>query len=94
MSKAIRMALGARRTQVLRMVLREAALLVLTGTAAGALLSLAAGQSARSLIFGLTAWDPRALAGAIMLLALVGLGAALLPARAAGIDPATALRYE
>ncbi|HWD99992.1 MAG TPA: FtsX-like permease family protein [Bryobacteraceae bacterium] len=89
------MALGARRMQVLRMVLREAALLLLAGTAAGALLSLAAGQSARSLIFGVTDWDPRALAGAMILLAVVALGAALLPARrAAGVDPATALRYE
>jgi predicted permease len=91
----IRMALGARRTQVLRMVIREAALLLLAGTAAGVLLSLAAGQSARSLLFGITAWDPRALAGAAVLLGLVALGAALLPARrAAGIDPAIALRYE
>jgi hypothetical protein len=91
----IRMALGARRVQVLRMVMREAVLLLLAGTLAGALLSLAAGQSARPLIFGLTAWDPRGLAGAAILLALIALGAALLPARrAAGIDPATALRYE
>ena len=91
----IRMALGARRMQVLRMVLREAALLLLAGTATGVLLSLAAGQSARSLIFGITAWDPRTLAGAAVLLALVALGAALLPARrAAGIDPAITLRYE
>lgn len=91
----IRMALGARRLQVLRMVIREAALLLIAGTAAGVLLSLAAGQSARSLLFGITASDPRALAGAAILLGLVALGAALLPARrAAGIDPAITLRYE
>jgi hypothetical protein len=91
----IRMALGARRAQVLRMVIREAALLLTAGTATGVLLSLAAGQSARSLLFGITPWDPRTLAGAAILLGLVALGAALLPARrAAGIDPAIALRYE
>ncbi len=89
----IRMALGAGRGRVLRMVLREALVLVTIGVGAGAALALFAGRSAESLLFGLTSTDPVTIAAAIATLALIGALASLLPAwRAARVEPTTALR--
>jgi len=87
----VRMALGANRADILRMVLREAAILLAVGTA----LSLAAGTAARSMLYGLKASDPRTLAIAIAGIAAIALLASLLPAqRAATVDPMVALREE
>lgn len=91
----IRVALGANRGQVISMVMREAARLILLGAVAGTLLSLAAGRGAESLLFELKPHDPLTLAASVLLLAVVAACASFLPARrAAKVDPMEALRYE
>jgi ABC-type antimicrobial peptide transport system permease subunit len=91
----IRMALGAQRGDVTRMILREAAILLGIGLAAGTVLSLVAAKTASSFLFGLKPRDPLTLAGAIAALAAVTIAASLLPAqRASRLDPIAALRDE
>jgi len=91
----VRMALGAQRGDVVRMILREVSLLILIGVAAGTLLTFAAGKVAGSLLFQLKPNDPLTLALAVILLAAVGFAASLLPARRASrLDPMAALHYE
>ena len=91
----IRMALGADRPEVVRMMLREAGIFLGVGVGIGTVLALAAGKAAASLLFNLRPYDPPTLAVAIGALALVGLAASLVPAlRAARMDPVTALRDE
>jgi hypothetical protein len=91
----IRMALGADRATVLRLVVRQG--VVLTGL--GIVLGLAAGaagaQLLRSLLFGVSALDPVAFGGAALLFGVVSLAASYLPARrATRVDPMFALRAE
>jgi len=89
----LRMALGADRRSVLRLVLGEAAALVAIGVAAGLVLAAAASRAMSSLLFGLSAVDPSAFGGASAILVLVALVAAYLPARRASrLDPFRALR--
>jgi putative ABC transport system permease protein len=91
----IRIALGAGRFEVVRLVLREAAMLVGAGLAIGAGLSLGAGRAAASLLFGLLPNDLVTLASAMALLAFVALLASYGPAhRASGIQPMQTLREE
>jgi ABC-type antimicrobial peptide transport system permease subunit len=91
----IRMALGADRSRVRAMVLREASVLLAGGLTAGAVLALAVGRAASTLLFGLTPSDPATLAGALGVLAAVALIASYLPARrAARVEPTAALREE
>jgi len=91
----VRMALGAQRSDVLWLVLREALTLVLIGSVVGLLASLAATHTASSLLFGLKPNDPVTIAFASLLLIAVTALAAYLPARrAARVDPMVALRYE
>lgn len=91
----IRMALGATRRNILGLVLREAATLLMVGLAAGAVLAMAAGYAAGSLLFGLRPTDGGILGMAAGLLAAVTIAASYLPAwRAARLDPMTALREE
>jgi ABC-type antimicrobial peptide transport system permease subunit len=91
----IRMALGANRGNILGLVLREAAALLLVGLAAGLVLAVAAGYAAGSLLFGLRPTDAGILAMAAALLAAVTIAASYLPAwRAARLDPMAALREE
>jgi putative ABC transport system permease protein len=91
----IRMALGASRGDIVRLVLREAAILLLVGLAGGAVLAVAAGYAAGSLLFGLRPTDAGILAMAAALLAAVAIAASYLPAwRASRLDPVTALREE
>lgn len=91
----IRVALGAKRGQIVGMVMAEAGLLLLVGTVIGVALSLVAGREAESLLFGLTSSDPLTLTVAIGLLVVSGAAASFLPARRASkVDPMTALRYE
>jgi putative ABC transport system permease protein len=91
----IRMALGAHRASVLRLILGEVAVLILVGAVIGAALALAGGKTANSLLFGLKAHDPATLALAVVVLAAIGFAASFVPARRASrMDPMTALRYE
>jgi predicted permease len=91
----IRIALGARADQVMRMVLGEAGLVTAIGIAMGLGGALALGRVATSLLYGLKAWDPPTLASAAGVLVLVALAASWIPARrAAGTDPMQALRHE
>jgi predicted permease len=91
----VRVALGASRKQILKMVLREAFALVLIGILLGLPLALAAGRLVASQLYGLKTSDPLTLSAAIGLLAAVASLAAYLPARrASNVDPMVALRYE
>jgi predicted permease len=91
----IRVALGARRGQIVGAVIGEAGVLLLIGAVLGIAFSLVAGRAAAALLFGLTASDPITLALATGLLVVSGTMASLLPAhRAARVDPMVALRYE
>ncbi len=91
----IRMALGAGRGEVIRIVLREAGVLLAVGGAIGTALALLAGRAAASMLFNLRPYDPPTLALAIGALAFVALAASLAPAlRAARMDPMNALRDE
>jgi putative ABC transport system permease protein len=89
------MALGAQRADVVRMIMREAGLVLLLGLVAGAGISLAAAQLAASLLFGLKPRDPISLILAVVTLSLVAALASYVPAyRASRLDPMAALRYE
>jgi predicted lysophospholipase L1 biosynthesis ABC-type transport system permease subunit len=91
----IRIALGAARGQVVRLVLRDVGVIVLAGVALGAPLSLAAGRLVSKFLFGVQPGDPSTLALAALALAAVAAAAALAPARrAARLDPMTALRED
>lgn len=91
----IRLALGAQRPELLRLVLREVAWLTIVGIAIGLPAAYAAGRAAETQLFGLSPLDPLSLAGAAALLAVVGLLAGYLPARrAAATQPLLALRSE
>ena len=89
----VRIALGADRGGVIRLILREAVLLLAAGMIVGAVFAWSVGKEAASLLFGLQARDIPTLAGAMLLLAIIGLLAGYFPARRAGtLDPAAALR--
>ena len=89
----LRLALGADRTAVLRLVLTEAGALVAIGVAIGLACSAMASRGLASLLFGLSPIDPVAFGGASLLLAAVAFGAGYLPARRASrLDPVIALR--
>jgi putative ABC transport system permease protein len=91
----IRMALGADRTRVLGLIMREAAMLLAIGLAVGTVLALAGAKAATSLLFGLKAHDPATFILSVSLLAIVSLAASAVPAyRAARVDPLDALRNE
>jgi len=90
----VRMALGATRGALARLVLAQSFRLAAVGALLGLLASLAATRVLASVLFGLTATDPATLAGAILLLVVAAL-AGYLPARhAARVDPLAALRVE
>lgn len=91
----VRMALGASRTSVVRMVLREVLWLAGTGVLVAVPISIVLSRFMRSQLFGVSHYDPFTLIGVVFVVTLVAVAAALLPARrAAGIDPMKALRYE
>jgi putative ABC transport system permease protein len=91
----IRMALGAQRSGIIRLILGEVSLLVGIGIAAGVGLTLAGGKATGSLLFGLKADDPLTLVLTVILLAAIALVASFVPARRASrLDPMVALRYE
>ena len=91
----IRMALGAKGTDVLGMVVRGGLRLALMGTAFGTAMSLLFGRIVGPQLVGVTAYDPPTLAAAIFLLMVTAAIASWIPARrAARVDPLVALRYE
>ena len=91
----IRIALGALRSNVIAMVMREVFLLIGAGLAAGIALALALADLIRSQLYGLNARDPWTFLGSAVVLALAAGSAGFLPAlRASSVDPTTALRHE
>lgn len=91
----IRMALGARREDVLRLVVREGTKLALLGVMMGVVAALLATRLLASLLFGVKTTDPAIYVGVTILLLLVTLASSFLPAcRAASVDPVQALRSE
>jgi predicted permease len=91
----IRMALGAQRTDVMRLVLRKAAVLLAAGLALGLVCTWIATRAIQAFLFGVKAHDPATILLVCMVLAICGFVAALIPARrAASIDPMQALRTE
>jgi putative ABC transport system permease protein len=91
----IRMALGAKQNDILRMVLARGLILNLVGMLIGGAMALGATRLINNLLFGISALDPLTFLGVLTLLILIGLVASSLPAwRAARIDPVCALRNE
>jgi predicted permease len=91
----VRMAVGASRSQVVSMVVREGLGLSVLGIALGIPCALAAGRVAGTLLFGIAPSDSVSLAAAAAFLVVVGLVACLVPARrASSVDPVTALRCD
>jgi putative ABC transport system permease protein len=91
----VRMALGARRRQILADVVGQGLALAGIGVAFGLGLALALSRVLQSLVFGISATDPLTLVTVVVAVALVALCACLVPAgRAVRVDPMVALRYE
>jgi ABC-type antimicrobial peptide transport system permease subunit len=91
----IRIALGAERFNVLRLVMREVMVLSIAGTAVGIPIALALSRYVESQLFGLNARDPLVFIAATVALLAVAFAAGYFPARrATKIDPIRALRYE
>ena len=91
----IRVALGARRAQVVAALFGSTRTALLAGLAVAAILSFAAGQALRAFLHGLSPLDPVAYVGTAAVLALAAVAATIIPARRAmRVDPVVALRYE
>jgi ABC-type antimicrobial peptide transport system permease subunit len=91
----VRLALGAQRTSVLRMVLRDASLLLGSGIIIGLGAALIFASVMKTILYGTAERDPLVLAAVCVVMTMTGLLAAYLPAlRAAGIEPVQALRVD
>jgi len=91
----IRLALGAGRSAVMALVLRDVVVVAACGVSIGALAAMAVTGVARSVLFGVTPTDPRVFGAAALVLSGAALAAGWLPARAASrVDPLVALRHE
>jgi putative ABC transport system permease protein len=91
----VRMALGADRSGVLRLIVREGMTVGIAGIVAGVVAAAVFGRAISTLVFGVSAWDPVTYGVVTAALALVTLAACVVPAmRAARVDPIIALRLE
>src|SRR3984957_16109978 len=91
----VRMALGAQRSSVYQLIMKEAGWLVGAGIGVGLLCSIGFATLIRGLLFGVQSWDLTTLAGVAAVLGISAMLASYIPARrAARVDPMVALRYE
>ncbi|MFZ0039615.1 MAG: FtsX-like permease family protein [Candidatus Acidiferrales bacterium] len=91
----IRMALGAGRREILRLVVGQGMLLALIGLALGLPLAIGMGRAVAGLLYGVAPTDFTTFAGVAAIFAAVALAACYIPARRAiGVDPMSALRHE
>jgi putative ABC transport system permease protein len=91
----VRSALGADRSAIVRMIMRQGGRLVVTGLVAGLVGAVLAARVMRSLLHGVSPTDPMALGGTVAALLAVGALGSLLPAlRASRIEPTEALRSQ
>src|SRR6202790_2046937 len=91
----VRMALGAKRADVLRLVLGEAMKVILVGVAVGVAVALGLTKAMASFLYGVSATDPFIFTSVVLLLIIVAQAACYIPARRAmRVDPMVALRYE
>src|SRR5690349_2267889 len=91
----IRMALGAQRAALLKMVLSKGFMMIAAGIVIGELASFGLTRLLRNQIWGVSSYDPAVLGGVVAVLVLVGLAACIVPARrATHVDPMMAVRYE
>ena len=91
----VRIALGAKRTDVVQMIVRDGLIVFVPGVLIGVPCAMAAATLVRSQLYGLAPYDPATIIGAAAVFTVTGLVAALLPAlRASKIDPIDALRQE
>jgi ABC-type antimicrobial peptide transport system permease subunit len=92
---AIRVAIGATRAGVVRLILREAAALAAAGIVVGALAAVAGGRSLQMLLFGIVPADPAVLGAAAAAMSVVALAATIIPARRASqSDPGSLLKQD
>ena len=90
-----RLALGASRADIVRLVLRQAAVIAAIGLVAGVAAGLTAARAMSALLYGVPPWDPLAFVAAGTILTITALGASYLPARRASrVDPASTLAAE
>ena len=91
----VRMALGATRLDILRLIAAEGVRLIVLGGVLGLCAALSTAQLIRSLLYNVGPHEPATYMASVLLLVLVALAATLIPARAAmKVEPVVALRYE
>jgi ABC-type antimicrobial peptide transport system permease subunit len=91
----LRMALGAAPSRVRAMVMRQVGIMTIIGGTIGLAAAIWAGRAAQAILYQMEGHDPMVLAGSVVVLGLVAMGAGFIPAlRASRVDPMLALRYE
>jgi ABC-type antimicrobial peptide transport system permease subunit len=91
----VRMALGAQRSTVYKMVMRQAGWLTVVGLGVGLVCSVGTSLLMRKMLFGVQAWDVPTLVAVVAVLGVASMAASFLPARrAASVNPTDALRAE